>query len=308
MDLHFFKGLLDSLSDGVYCMDQDNKITYWNKAAERLSGYTAKQVIGKSCSENLLCHVDDKGSALCMGRCPLAATLQDGKSREANVYLHHQFGHRVPVFVRSSPIRDFMGNIIGAVEVFSENGEHLDIIKEIEGLRKEVLTDPLTTIGNRRYADISFERLDRAMAESQVAFGALFVDIDHFKVVNDTWSHNVGDKVIAMVGKTLSGILRPLDVACRWGGEEFVVLLSNTTEEGLAIIAERLRILVENSWVMHNGEKIAVTVSVGAALSAKGEAAASVVDRADEQVYLSKKAERNCSHLNGVKLTTPHSE
>ncbi|BDQ37627.1 diguanylate cyclase [Pseudodesulfovibrio nedwellii] len=301
MEDGFYKGLLDSLSEGVYFLDLDRNVTYWNKAAERLSGYSAKEMIGKSCSDHVLRHVDCNGTELCLNGCPMLATMQEGKEQEASVFMHHKFGHRVPVLVRASPMRDSTGKIVGAVEIFSDNGENLDILKEIEELRKEILTDQLTGIGNRRYADISMERLDQTMQENSVPFGVLFVDIDHFKNVNDTWGHHVGDMVLAMVAQTLRSVLRPLDVACRWGGEEFVIFIANTTIEKMAVIAERLRMLIEHSWVEQEDDRIKVTASIGGALSANGERAESVVEKADNQLYLSKESGRNCTHINDVK-------
>jgi len=300
MDQEFYKEVLDSLTDGVYFVDMERRVTFWNKAAERLSGYSAAEIIGRSCADNYLRHVDDDGTSLCLVGCPLSASMEDGKPREANVYMHHKFGHRVPVFVRATPMRDELGQIVGAVEVFADNSRNLDILNEMEALRQEVLTDKLTGIANRRFADINLELLDRTMAESKVPFGVIFVDIDHFKRVNDTWGHHVGDQVIAMVAGTMKAVLRPLDVACRWGGEEFVVLVPNATAEGLAVMTRRLRMLVEQSWVDHGGELVRVTVSLGAALSESGERAISVVDRADRQVYLSKAGGRNCIHMDAV--------
>lgn len=300
MDNAFYRELLDSMTDGVYFLDTDHNVTFWNKAAERLSGYSAEEVVGKSCADNVLRHVDEDGNNLCLTGCPMAATMIDGVVREASVFMHHKFGHRVPVFVRASPIRDASGKIIGAVEVFSPNGRDLDILQEMEELRKEALTDTLTGIGNRRYAVINMERLDRVMSQSEVPFGVLFFDIDHFKKVNDTWGHPVGDMVLAMVAKTLKAVLRPLDVACRWGGEEFIILVSNTTGDGLARMAERLRMLIENAWLNHEGEKVAVTVSIGGALAKPGESAQSVLEQADRQTYLSKMAGRNCIHIDNT--------
>jgi len=302
MDQAFYKEVLDSLTEGVYFVDLKRQVTYWNKAAERISGYAAQEILGKRCADNFLRHVDDAGNQLCTKGCPLAATMRDGELREASVYMHHKFGHRVPVFVRAAPMRDESGTIIGAVEVFSDNSSNLDLLSEMEDLRKEVLTDKLTGIGNRRYADISLERLAASLEESNVPFGVVFVDIDHFKNVNDTWGHHVGDRVIAMVAKTLTAVLRPLDVACRWGGEEFVVLIPNITVQGLATMTERLRMLVEHSWADHEGERIMVTASFGGAISEEGESPESVVARADTQVYLSKTAGRNCVHIDGRKI------
>ena len=93
--------LLDSLFDGVYFVDLDRRITYWNAGAERISGYLRSEVVGSCCADNLLRHIDTEGHKLCQDGCPLAATMRDGKTRESSVYLHHKFGHRVPVLVRT---------------------------------------------------------------------------------------------------------------------------------------------------------------------------------------------------------------
>lgn len=294
----FYMKILDSLADAVYFVDTERRITYWNKSAERLSGYPASVVIGKSCSNNMLLHIDEAGNNLCTLDCPLAATMGDGKVREADIYMHHRNGCRVPVSVRASPVRDDSGKIIGAVEVFSSNVKYIDVINELEGLRREALRDPLTGIGNRRYAEITMRHLEAGMVEYGVPYGVLFVDIDHFKNVNDTWGHDTGDMVLRMVAQTLAKALRPLDVACRWGGEEFVLIAPNVTGESLYAIAQRLRMLVASSWIELDDKQIAVTVSLGGAISCHGERPLSVVGRADKQVYRSKESGRNCVHLD----------
>ncbi|MEW5772493.1 MAG: GGDEF domain-containing protein [Thermodesulfobacteriota bacterium] len=298
MDMHFYRKLLDSMADGVYFVDLDRRVTYWNKAAERISGYSAQEVAGKRCADNILRHVDADGRELCLQGCPLAGAMNDGKVREAEVFMHHKLGHRVPVSVRASPMRGEDGTIIGAVEVFSSNSKAINILQEIEALRREVLADQLTGIGNRRYADITLAGLETSLVEHGVPFGVLFVDIDHFKKVNDAWGHHVGDQVLRMVAQTLAHGLRGLDVACRWGGEEFVLLVPNTTAEALLGMGERLRMLVENSWLDHGEERITATASFGGAVSRPGESAPDVVDRADRQVYRSKEAGRNCVHVD----------
>ncbi|MGQ9748311.1 PAS domain-containing protein [Desulfosoma sp.] len=154
MDEAFFKRLLDSMADGVYFVDAQRRITFWNKAAERISGYTAQEVLGKSCADNLLRHVDESGRELCVEGCPVAAVIRDGRMRKAQVYMHHKLGHRVPVVVRATALPYDAGRILGAVEIFHAAFEKVDILQEIQKLRKEVLTDPLTGVGNRRYAEI----------------------------------------------------------------------------------------------------------------------------------------------------------
>src|SRR5208282_5569316 len=116
----FYEKLLDGLHEGVYFVNLERKITYWNRGAENLAGYVAGEAIGKHCSDKLLGHVDEKGRSLCNNGCPLSKTIADGKPRESEVYLRHKLGHRVPVSMRVLPMRDSAGQIIGAVEAFSD--------------------------------------------------------------------------------------------------------------------------------------------------------------------------------------------
>jgi PAS domain S-box-containing protein len=106
VDKEFYLGLLDQISDGVYFVARDRHITYWNGGAERITGFRAEEVQGHSCSEGMLRHIDDTGGQLCLRGCPLAAVMRDGEPREARVYLHHKDGHRVPVTVRGSALRN----------------------------------------------------------------------------------------------------------------------------------------------------------------------------------------------------------
>jgi PAS domain S-box-containing protein len=116
----FHAMLLDSIFDGVYFVDAERKITYWNRGSESLTGYSAREAVGKHCYDNFLMHVDEAGCALCTNGCPLSSTIHDGQRRQAEVFLRHKLGHRVPVCVRVAPLMNASGQIIGAVEVFSD--------------------------------------------------------------------------------------------------------------------------------------------------------------------------------------------
>jgi PAS domain-containing protein len=89
-DPEFYKRLLDSLNDAVYFVDRERRIVYWNKGAERITGFSSDDVLGHLCYDNLLSHVDGKGQELCRGHCPLSATMADGEAREAQVFLRHK--------------------------------------------------------------------------------------------------------------------------------------------------------------------------------------------------------------------------
>lgn len=126
----------------------------------------------------------------------------------------------------------------------------------------------------------------------------LLIDIDHFKGVNDKYGHAVGDSVLRMVGRTLQGGVRGGDLAGRWGGEEFLVIVGNATHEVIATVAERVRALVAAS-SLTEPEALSVTISVGAAVARAGESAAEVVHRADVCLYQAKREGRNTVRVDG---------
>ena len=289
----FFRGVLDSLHDGVYFVDKNRRITYWNKGAEKITGYESSEAVGRSCSDNLLVHIDDDGVNLCKAGCPLTQTLTDGVERETEAYLQHKDGHRLPVVIRVSPLRDSTGRIVGAVESFSDNSSKAELLQRIDQLQKESLVDPLTGLANRRCIDMKLHSRIDEMRRYGWQCGVLFLDIDNFKIVNDTYGHNVGDGVLMLVARTLSSNLRAHDLLGRYGGEEFVAIITHVDMAQLHWFAERLRVLVENS--RHDTEygTIRVTVSIGATVVRPDDTVEAVVRRADLFMYNSKIGGRN---------------
>ena len=294
MDDNFYKEILNSLQDGIYYLDRDRVITYWNRGAEQMTGYNADQVIGKSCRDNLLNHVNDQGQILCNQHCPMAATMQDGKPREAYVYMHHAEGHRVPVQVRSTAMRDEEGNIIGAVETFSKGLSPKDTERRIRRLQQTALLDPLTAIGNRRHLESRLKVSLMDFRESKLPFGLLFCDIDHFKNFNDTFGHNLGDNVLRMVAQTLRANIRESDTMGRWGGEEFLILVQNIEAKALLALGEKLLNLVRQSHLTLSDERtVSVTISIGGTLVSENDTIDSTIDRADRLMYQSKASGRD---------------
>jgi diguanylate cyclase (GGDEF)-like protein/PAS domain S-box-containing protein len=289
----FYLDILDNLFDGVYFVDRERRITFWNRRAESLTGYDARQVVGRSCADNILVHVDGEGRNLCVDGCPLARTLEDGEAREAEFFLHHRDGHRVPVAVRVTPIRGADGEITGAVEVFSDNSRRLTETQELEQLKQLALVDPVTEIPNRRFVEVSLRATLEDASRHTSLTGLLFVDIDGFKRINDSHGHEAGDLILKAVAQTLARSVRAFDVVGRWGGEEFVLVLRNIDEANLRLLAEKLRAVVAKCFVTLATAQVGVTVSIGATLLALDDTVQGAVSRADRLMYESKEAGGN---------------
>jgi len=289
----FYRGILDNVTDGVYFCDSERRVTFWNQAAERITGYAAEHIRGSSCADGVLVHVDERGASLCQGGCPLSETLADGKPREVQAYLHHRAGHRIPVLVRTSPMYGPNGEITGVVETFSDNSTLIEALRRVDELALETEMDSLTEIGNRRGMELKLQAAQEECCQLGRCSGVLFVDIDHFKNVNDTYGHEAGDRVLRMVAQTIKHNLRSSDTVARWGGEEFLALLHGVNKKVLAATAEKLRMLVANSYLEVGGVDVRVTISLGATLIQPDDTAQGVVARADALLYESKAKGRN---------------
>ena len=284
---------MDALFEGVYLVDKKRKITFWSKGAERITGYSSAELVGKSCADNILIHIDQDGNSLCLNGCPMSKCMSNGAPQEARIFLHHKDGHRIPVLVRVTPIRDAAGEIVGSAEIFHDNRVKVATSEEMEELRRLARLDHLTQFPNRRFAEVVVSTKLSELKAGGAAFGILFADVDHFKDINDGWGHDIGDRVLKMVASTLFNNLRSTDHLCRWGGEEFLVVVSNENESQLFETADKLRMLVENSAIFLDGSSIRTTVSVGATFARRDDTMESLIQRADRLMYRSKFLGRN---------------
>jgi diguanylate cyclase (GGDEF)-like protein len=130
-------------------------------------------------------------------------------------------------------------------------------------------------------------------------FGVIFIDIDDFKKVNDTYGHNIGDEVLRVLTRTTAGIIREPETSIfRWGGEEFLVIATNCDAEKLFALAERLRLLAANSSVAKEAGMLRVTISSGVTVAQTLDDAEKIIARADALLYQAKKAGKNCCRID----------
>jgi diguanylate cyclase (GGDEF)-like protein/PAS domain S-box-containing protein len=294
MDDGFYRNLLNSISDGVYVVDKERKVVFWNEGAEAITGYGRSEILDTHCYNGKLKHLDQLGNDLCRGKCALALTIEDGGSRQEEVFLHHRDGHRIPVSIRVSPVKDVDGVVVGAVEIFQDVSSRIADIERIEQLQKMAFLDTLTGIASRRYLEMRLKDRLAEMERYNWKFGVLLIDIDHFKLVNDTYGHVVGDRMLTMIAKTLSSNTRSLDLVGRWGGEEFLALIASVDPTHLAAIGNRYRVLVEGSSLpMPEGPPLRSTISLGGTLARGEDTVGSLLERADSLMYRSKVSGRN---------------
>jgi diguanylate cyclase (GGDEF)-like protein len=158
---------------------------------------------------------------------------------------------------------------------------------------QSALRDPLTDTGNRIAMDQTLEREIEMSRRHLMPLSLLMLDIDHFKNVNDSYGHNAGDDVLKTVATAIKNQLRNVDMVFRFGGEEFLILLSNTTREAAAMVGERLRAAAQAQDYLADGNAVELTVSLGCSTLLPGESAESLLRRADSALYVAKREGRN---------------
>lgn len=290
-----YQNILDNMYEGVYILDLNLKIRYWSKGAEGLSGFKASEVIGTSCSENILMHTDKKGQRLCgTSSCVAARVLKVKSIQKDEIFLNHKKGHRLLVVTRAFPAYDLKGRLTGVVEIFSNMSTQVMLDNKTKELQKFAMVDSLTGVSNRRYLEMQLEsRLER-LRRYKWPFSVFFIDIDGFKKINDTFGHDAGDKVLKVVAGTLQQGIRSYDLLSRWGGEEFVISIENINKEDMNVMGNKLCRLVSSSYIREKDDNIQVTISVGATLAGKEDTIDSLVKRADTLMYRCKARGGNC--------------
>jgi diguanylate cyclase (GGDEF)-like protein/PAS domain S-box-containing protein len=276
----FLRAILDSIQDGVYFVDRNRRITFWNSGAEELTGYLRHEVVGRFCPDDLLRHCTAEGVELCETDCPLQATLADGHPREVFVTLSHRQGHRVPVRVRATAVRDPEGVILGAAEVFEEHDFTQASERQARTLASLHLVDSLTGLANREMISTKLGERVGEFARCGIPFGILLIDIDQLQHINRNFGRDAGDGILRMAAHTLAKGVAAQHLLGRWDEDQFLAILDNCDAGMLASAAERLRAMVGQSTIQWWGEPVRVTVSIAGVLAQADEDEAAILSRA----------------------------
>jgi diguanylate cyclase (GGDEF)-like protein/PAS domain S-box-containing protein len=297
--------IVDSVEDGIYSVDRERRIISWNKAAEKITGYSAEEMLGSYCSDNLLNHIDSQGNPLCVSDCPMFATMTDGDEREAEVMLRHKNGHRVPVSVKTIPARKG-DEIIGAVEIFSQKSSLQYDDSFIETLSDLATKDPLTGLPNRMLLENQLHYRLREAKWLGTRVCAVLIELDNFRAFSSYYKNSVGETLLKCIAESFRNNLKGRDIIGRWNDQIFLgVFEYQAGSSGLLELSERVRALVTRSGVMYSGKFIGVTASLGMAVSEAGDNVKTLVSRADDMLYKSRRRGGNCSSFNASQNSEP---
>lgn len=290
----YLRSLVENIFDGLLQVNMEGYITAWNQGAERITGYSSHKIIGQGFREVFPKHLQGTGEQLRENISLISKTMEDGIEREGLTSFKHKEGYYIKLLVRVVALRDETGKIVGIFEIINDNKGLMSIYQQNKRTEETILFDSLTGIGNRAHIESRIRQTLEYIRGSGEYAGVMFMDIDYFKDFNDTYGHLIGDKVLRFVANSLRHHLRTSDSCGRWGGEEFLALIRETSPEGLKAAAEKLRALVSQTTIEENGQHLNVSISIGATSIRETDTLESLIKRADELMYKSKARGRNC--------------
>jgi diguanylate cyclase (GGDEF)-like protein/PAS domain S-box-containing protein len=307
-----FRLLLESAGEGIYGLDSEGRCTFVNEAALAMLGYARDELLGRE-THSLIHNTHADGSAYPAETCPVYDAFHTGQACQGLVELHwRKDGSSFPAEYSARPLHEAgqgTEHVSGAVVVFRD-------VAEAQALRHllsyQATHDMLTGLINRQ----EFERrLERILIETRgngEAYALLYLDLDRFKVVNDTCGHTAGDQLLRQITARLQEHLRGRDTLARLGGDEFGVLLEHCPLDQALRIATDLRDAAQDYRFVWEGKPFSVSASIGLVpLSATTGSVSDALAAADSACYAAKEQGRNRVHLyqpDDVRLVQQHTQ
>ncbi|MEL7312147.1 MAG: EAL domain-containing protein [Pseudomonadota bacterium] len=295
---------LKSIADGVITCDEHGCVEYMNPVAEALTGWKLRAMVGQPIEE-VMTLVNEHTRELLDN--PIVRCLNEGRaiSNNSPTLLIDRAGRDVAVQDSTAPIRDDSGRIVGAVMVFH------DVTAEGRLSRKlsyQASHDALTGFINRlEFSNVLERAIARAKNYQGEAYALLYLDLDQFKLVNDTFGHTAGDELLRQLSERIQTCVKTNDTVARLGGDEFAVLLGNVSLEGAVDIAEALRQSVEGFRFEWQEVGHTVQVSIGVVeITAQSASVGAVLSAADVACFTAKDLGRNRVHVYKEGETTAH--
>jgi diguanylate cyclase (GGDEF)-like protein/PAS domain S-box-containing protein len=278
---NYLESILQDSTDIIFTTDMDAFILKFNKGSEMHFGYTQEDIVGVPLKQLFVNEADERKI--------INAVLLSGKSVNEEIPMKTKQGEIILLNLSISEMKNDFAQIIGLVvtakDITEKKKLEMELVKKNELLSKLAITDSLTELYNVRhfYEQITKE-LSRLKRNPQRNLSLMLVDIDHFKELNDTEGHQVGDQVLKSLGQVIKVCIRKdVDAGFRYGGDEFAIILPDTDKKQARVAAERIQ---KQFGAFKFGR---VSLSIGIAEAQIGEDEKSIVKRADEALYTSKR-------------------
>ena len=288
----FEKMLVDNMHDGVMFVDARSKILLWNTGVERLTGVSSNAARGRTFLPSLLDMHNSHQGTIPDEDCPVARGIVSGVQSIGRVQIMGRQGRHVAVDLHTIPVRRSDGVMQGATVLLHDASSESSLEEKCQALHAQVAKDPLTQVANRAEFDRMLINFIAAHQESNLPCSLIMSDIDHFKLINDTFGHQAGDAAIITFASLLKAMCRSGDLVARYGGEEFAILCADCTNASAARKAEHIRKSLSELEHSYLGKK-SITASFGVTELQPGDTPETMLRRSDRALLQAKDQGRN---------------
>jgi len=277
--LELLSAVIEGLPVGIYVVDADGKVVYWNAFAHKISGFSGQEVVGRPYRDSVVTHCDENGKAFSEVTYPLSRTLRDGEVRDARMYLLHKAGHRVRIHVKTSAIHDESGRIVAAVEVFDERTHNVRATAGSGGIAGHS-SQPATIEGPGHEEAKALQEITRLL-RGAIAFGVLLVQLRHLAELRAKHGEEATRSLMRIVKETIANTLRGTDVVVQRDHDFLLVLLRDCDEDGLDRTGKRVERLANTLGIEWWGDWISAGIAIGAASPQPGDTEQTLLSRAE---------------------------
>jgi diguanylate cyclase (GGDEF)-like protein/PAS domain S-box-containing protein len=293
-DPEIYQSVLDKLQTGVYIVDRSRRIRFWNEGAEEITGYLRQDVVGRFLREHFLAAGGTSIDLDSDPDDPVNLALRDGKSSNMDVSILHKNGYRVPIILRTNPIRNSRGAVVGVAESFEKNRSASDWTRRQSGFADFGCLDAVTGVAGQSFMETQLRENLTTFAEHNIPFGILLVHIDRLDQLRASRGPGILPTILRIVAQSVENCLRPTDLVGCWSQNRFIAILVECKESEVALVGNRARKMIGSAEIEWWGDKFSVTGSVGGAGCRNGDNPEQLVARADASLQESIGKDGDC--------------
>ena len=262
-----YQNLLNNLYEGIYYVDHKKIIKYWSSGAERITGYSSDEVLGKRCSEDILKPKSLDGREMCKTNCILTDTLKTGSFVQTEIYITHKNGHKILIALRVAPMFNHIGKIVGVTQIFTDSKDNIELDEKEAESRKTAYFDPITKLPNKSSFEMVLNSTFSGFRRNNWSFGVFLFTVDDFNKLKKNYDLESCNEIMREVSSAIVDNLRPFDTLGIWSELEYAAIVINVDNDKLKLIGERIKILIEKITIPVGKGSIKLTLSIGASLA-----------------------------------------
>jgi len=278
-DPAIYQTVLDGLETGVYIVDRNRRIRFWNEGAEKITGYLRQDVVGHFLRDHLLTLGVASKDLDSDPDDPINSAIRDGKPSILNVSILHKDGHRFPVVLRTNPIRNSRGAVIGVSESFEMNRTSSDLTRRHSALADFGCLDIVTGVAAQGFMETRIRENLITFVEHHIPFGILLLEIEELDKYRTSRGPVVIPTILRIVAQSLENCLRPTDILGCWGKYQFLIILTDCKEAEVPPVGERMRRIIGRSEIEWWGDMFSVTSAVGGGGCREGDTVETLIAR-----------------------------